>query len=333
MGDESSRGPIIIRTCWWLVDRVSRTLESDERQAVLGDLAESGETAGRALLDVLGLVIRRQAALWMHWRPWLALVGLIVPLGMLPSVASRRIADSSVIYIWLYANNWDWAYLHNPGFRHDFAHYITAILLEYFTLVCWSWSGGFLLGSASRGITQVNRALFGLMLSFGALLGAPLYLDYQWQYLHRAFNLRQFFPDPNSAVFAVGFYRLMLPSIVQAVLVLVPALWAMRYGAGVAKLRPLLRTVLLAAAIATLAAIVLQNPVLFPFQSPYRPPRFWQNLFWQNLTEPHEGLGPLVWLLHAVVYWPVVYVVANEIGRRLHSRTVSVQPGAFRTDS
>jgi hypothetical protein len=319
MGDESSRGPVMTKICWWLVDRVSRTLESDERQAVLGDLAESGETAGRALFDVLSLVVRRQAALWMHWRPWLALVGLIVPLGMLLSVASRRIADGSAIYLWLYANNWDWAYWHNPGFRHDFAHNIGFILLEYFTLVCWSWAGGFLLGRASRGIVQVNRALFGLMLSFGALLGAPLYFDYYSQYLHRVFSRLP--PDPNSAVFAVGFYRLMLPLIVQAVLVLVPALWAMRYGTGVAKLRPLVRTVSLAAAIATLAAIVLQNPTLFLFQSPYRPPRFWQSLFWQKLIAPHEGLGPLVWLLHAVVYWPVVYVVASAIGRRLRNRT------------
>jgi hypothetical protein len=210
------------------------------------------------------------------------------------------------------------AYWHNPGFRHDFAHNIGAILLEYLTLVCWSWTGGFLLGCASRGIIQVNRALFGLMLSFGALLGAPLYLEHYWQYLHRVFSRLP--PDPNSAVFAVGFYRLMLPLIVQAVLVLVPALWAMRYGSGVAKLRPLLRTGLLAAAIATLAAIVLQNPILFLFQSPYRSPRFWQTLFWQNLTEPREGLGVLVWLFHAVVYWPVVYVVANAIGRRLHKQ-------------
>jgi hypothetical protein len=64
------------RVWWWLADMVSRLLEPDECDAVRGDLAESGATGGEALRDLLGLVVRRQAALWMDWRPWLALVGL-----------------------------------------------------------------------------------------------------------------------------------------------------------------------------------------------------------------------------------------------------------------
>jgi hypothetical protein len=47
-------------------------LDSDERLAVRGDLEESGETGLQAVWDVLGLVVRRQAALWKDWRPWLA---------------------------------------------------------------------------------------------------------------------------------------------------------------------------------------------------------------------------------------------------------------------
>jgi len=63
--------------CWWLVDIVSRLLDPRERAVVRGDFAESGETCGQALRDVLGLVLRRQAAVWTDWRPWLALVGLV----------------------------------------------------------------------------------------------------------------------------------------------------------------------------------------------------------------------------------------------------------------
>ncbi len=59
------------RLCWWLTDLVSKTLESHEREAVQGDLPESGETGTQALLDVLGLTFRRQSALWMNWPPWL----------------------------------------------------------------------------------------------------------------------------------------------------------------------------------------------------------------------------------------------------------------------
>ena len=57
---------------WRLVNRVSRVLEPDERNAVLGDFAESGITSGKALRDLFSLVVRRQAALYKDWRPWAA---------------------------------------------------------------------------------------------------------------------------------------------------------------------------------------------------------------------------------------------------------------------
>ena len=81
------------RLWWWVVEPVSRFLERDEREAVLGDLAESRQTGPRALLDVLDVVIRRQARLWMTWRPWLVSVCLILPVGMLLSIVSRQTSD------------------------------------------------------------------------------------------------------------------------------------------------------------------------------------------------------------------------------------------------
>ena len=60
---------------WRLIAWVARLLERDEREVVLGDLAE-GEVSGlRGLLDVLGLVLRRQAASW-DWRAVLLGAGL-----------------------------------------------------------------------------------------------------------------------------------------------------------------------------------------------------------------------------------------------------------------
>lgn len=56
------------RICWWVVHRLSLLLESNERDAVLGDFAESGESAGKALADLLGLLLRRQVALWRYER-------------------------------------------------------------------------------------------------------------------------------------------------------------------------------------------------------------------------------------------------------------------------
>jgi hypothetical protein len=212
---------------------VSRLLELDERDAVWGDLAESGETGGQALRDVLGLVVRRQAALWTHWRPWLPLVGLVVPLGMLLSIVSRRTAGENAVYVWMYANNWEWSDLGNPGFWHVFAETVALVFMRYLTLVCWSWTSGFLLASVSRGIIRANGILFCLMLWFGALLGAPRYLAYDWEYLHRALG----FPSlpHNDPVFELRFYRETFPLIVQAVLVVGPSLWGMRQGVRVAR--------------------------------------------------------------------------------------------------
>jgi len=52
---------------WRLADLVSRMLEPAERETVRDDLTESGETGIRALCAVLGLAVRRQAALWKGW--------------------------------------------------------------------------------------------------------------------------------------------------------------------------------------------------------------------------------------------------------------------------
>jgi hypothetical protein len=75
------------RLCWWLVERLSRRLEPGEKDAVLGDIAESGETGREALRDLLGFALRRKAAslaeVWREARSWLALAGLIAPVGML----------------------------------------------------------------------------------------------------------------------------------------------------------------------------------------------------------------------------------------------------------
>ncbi len=85
------------RVCWWLAEKLSRLLEPDERDAALGDFAESGIAGGSALIEVLGLIARRQAALWNDWRPWVALAGVVAPLGMLLSLVLGSISSRSFI--------------------------------------------------------------------------------------------------------------------------------------------------------------------------------------------------------------------------------------------
>ena len=253
---------------------------------------------------LLGLVVRRQAALWKDWRPWLVLVGLIVPLGMLLSIVSRFTADRSATYIWLYANNWDWALLKYTEFWYEFVDSVALVFAWCLTLVCWSWTAGFVLGSLSRRIVEVYGVLFCLMLVFGGLLGAPRYLAILSQYIYR-----QFPPDTHDPIFALAFYRVMLPLMVQAALVAVPSLWGIRQGADVRKFPQVLRTVLWTAAIGTLILLLVQEPGFIFFLKAFWLQRIWQS--WQ------------IRLLQQVVYWPVAYLVADAVWRRWHGKTAS----------
>lgn len=240
--------------CWWLADLVSRTLEPNERDAVLGDLTESSETGGRAFLDVLGLAIRRQSALWMNWRPWLALVGLALPLGVLLCLISRREADGSAIYLWLDVNYWEPSFLSNSSLRHDLILQAVAIMAGYFTLFCWSWSSGFLLGSVSRRRLPFLSILFVFFVLFGAHLG-PLPSHFGHALFHRA-------RDRRSVVFEMPFYRVVFPLILQFALVLGPSAWGMCQAERALRRSPFFRKTLWIAAIATLPAIAIQTGLM-----------------------------------------------------------------------
>jgi hypothetical protein len=133
-----------------LFDLVSHLLERDERDAVQGDLLESGESPWKSLLAVLGLVIRREAALWMNWRPWLAAFGLALPSTFLLMGFSLSISRA-------YQQLGDVTIRHATGLSvgPGLALFLCNVLL----LVAWSWTGGFLVGSVSRRTVWVSAAL------------------------------------------------------------------------------------------------------------------------------------------------------------------------------
>jgi hypothetical protein len=198
------------RICWRLVDFVSRALDPGERDAVNGDLAESGAFATAALRDVLGLVARRQAALWKHWRPWLTLA-MAAPLGLALSVASRSIAHESGIYVWLYANNWTAGYLTNPGARRDLLHFSSHFLAEFLALAAASWLCGKLIAAMARRSRFANGAFFCLALLLSGFAAQPLH------------------DTANAAVFSLTFYAVIFPIIVQTVFVICPSLLGLAY--------------------------------------------------------------------------------------------------------
>jgi hypothetical protein len=133
-----------------LVDLVSRLLQPEEREVVQGDLLEGGESAWQSLLAVVGLVIRREAALWRNWRPWLAAFGLAVPSSFLLmgfSLSVSRAYQQLVVGPILHATG----LTIGPG--------LALFLCNVLLLAAWSWTGGFVVGSVSRRTVWVSAAL------------------------------------------------------------------------------------------------------------------------------------------------------------------------------
>jgi hypothetical protein len=126
---------------WPFVEAAARLLTRDEREAVLGDLVEAGETVWRALWGVLGLVARREAALWKSWRPWVA--GFVVAL---PS--SFLLMGASVTVTWSYMRLLCPELLAKASLTKPSG--LLVLLCQALLLIGWSWTGGFVVGSVSR---------------------------------------------------------------------------------------------------------------------------------------------------------------------------------------
>jgi hypothetical protein len=133
-----------------LTDVTALLLEHDERDAVLGDLTEAGTSAWRSLLEVSGLVARRQLAFWYSWRPWLAAFGVSLPGSLLLMGASLAV---SCTYQRLTGAN-------VFGVCAPTGHEGTLLLLCHILLLfTWAWTGGFVVGSVSRRTLWVSVAL------------------------------------------------------------------------------------------------------------------------------------------------------------------------------
>src|SRR5262249_62414493 len=78
----------------WLAEKAAHLLDPAEREVVCGDLVETGVSDTRALVEILGLVVRRQMSQWTTWQPWAALILVVAPLGMVLSLIARLWADA-----------------------------------------------------------------------------------------------------------------------------------------------------------------------------------------------------------------------------------------------
>jgi hypothetical protein len=126
---------------WSLVEAAARLLTRDEREAVLGDLLEARESRWSGLFGVLGLVFRREAALWKSWRPWLAGFGVALPSSFLLMGFSLSVS-------------WSYLTLRCPELLQKSSLTLGSgslvLLCQALLLIGWSWTGGFVVGSLSR---------------------------------------------------------------------------------------------------------------------------------------------------------------------------------------
>ena len=127
---------------WSLVETAAQLLERDEREVVLGDLLEAGESAWRGLVDVVGLVARRQAGLWKSWRPWVAAFGLALPGSLLLMGTSLSVS-------------WKVQHMMNPnGIAEGVGFWM--LICNALLLIGWAWTGGFVVGAVSRRTVWVS---------------------------------------------------------------------------------------------------------------------------------------------------------------------------------
>lgn len=127
---------------WLWVEGVARLLTRDERDAVIGDLLENGESAGQAFLSVLGLVVRREAQRWKSWRPWIAAFGLALPSTFL-------LMGLSVSVSWMFPHM-----LHAISEIEPHTNLVTYSILHLVPQLLWlagcAYACGFVVGALSR---------------------------------------------------------------------------------------------------------------------------------------------------------------------------------------
>lgn len=283
-------GEIVNQAGWWLAELVSQLLDPSERDAVCGDLAECGANGWHAFGQVLGLIARRQAASWTEWRPWLALVGVVLPLGILLSHASRSWADRSALDLSLYARLWDWSYLTYPGWRGELLQAVWSAALSAAALSVWSWTCGYMLASVSRRTVWAAAIAFALVVFLGTIGTTTL-------------------ARISHDKFAGHFYGVVLPRLFRTAFVMVPLLWGI-HSRRTGVIRP---TTLFVGAAVVITLTMLKSPGLE------------NSLVWgrgqYGQAGPDRTFGtgddprPL-WPVALVMLWPTAYILATALPNR-----------------
>lgn len=278
----------------WLIRRVIRTLEPDLQDAVVGDVAELKMGDRRAVCELLGLVLRRQAMLWRSWKPWLGLVGIVGLVGVILSHICVGVVRDLFFQVSIY---WQYGVPYSSGLTE--AQEFVSLVCGSLAVICFSWVGGFVLGSLSGDTLYVNRTLFCIVwfCSCGPLMTLIILGRLLLNALHlvplRGMVVRNF------SVFDFIFFA-AFPLVLELLLFLLPALAGMRQGKRRRKLG-MLRTLLLAVTVATLTALVTWI-------------EGWRQVALERWSEGTWNPGGPSWeerlIPLLVVSWPVLYLLA-----------------------
>jgi len=122
-----------------LAEMATIFLAPKDREAVLGDLAETGASRWSALGSVLGLVVRQQMELWRAWQPWLA--------------SSAAFAGSWLLLRVSFGLSVDSRYLLRGERGYG------SVLCEALLMLSWAWTSGFMVGSLSGRTRWVSGIL------------------------------------------------------------------------------------------------------------------------------------------------------------------------------
>ena len=137
---------------------LARSLDSGERNTVLGDIAELRLSGGRAFAGMLGLVVRRQMHPWKQPRAWFVLLALVFPIATLLAVSSNRLSAQLFPSLILWSQHGTYATGVTPGAE------VFGLLLEVSAIVLGSWSCGFAVRTLSHATRFVDGSLFCMTL-------------------------------------------------------------------------------------------------------------------------------------------------------------------------
>lgn len=273
------------RMCRQVVELLSRMLEHRDREAVCGDLMESGGSATWACWEIAGLIVRRQAALWKEWKPWLALLGVVGVVGLRlvhidDYVVTPLLMEFRTFYV--YGSHYATGL---TGLEE------TIVLVAYGLAACvWVWAGGFVLASLSRQTIRITGTLY-LLLPFGWLPVSMLYLIWRTP-VHSV---------PGFELLTALTGRIALPTV----LFLVPGLLGMRQGLRTGKLT------LFQASAVCLASLGLTALTTWTGGWPHAAVIRWSGGTWDASPGWEARL-----FSYGLVNWPALYLIADAARRR-----------------